>query len=249
MGPMRWRLLAHPYFTGSVLVLAVNDHLLKGRVPSAVTGKLSDFAGVFLLAVAVTVLTGRPRFACCLSGVGFAAITTVPVATYLAAPFLGGATLRDPSDLLSLMMLYPAYRFASRAVPRERERSIPQQVLGLSSAMVAVFAMSATSCARSPSVDAFVVTDDDTVFARVYEETYNAEGEEVPAPRWARSDDGGATWASTAEVRRRLPRSPRRHVRQSSDASGWAMTVSSTRYNPHPPLPRRLRSARSNADG
>jgi len=87
-------------------VLAVNDHLLKGHAPGALTGKLSDFAGVFLIAFAVTALTGRPQFACCVSGLGLAAIKTVPVATDLAAPFIGGTTLRDPTDLLSLMMLY-----------------------------------------------------------------------------------------------------------------------------------------------
>lgn len=196
---MRWRLLVHPYFTGSVLVLAVNDHLLKGRAPGVLTGKLSDFAGVFLIAVVVTALTGRPRFACCVSGLGFVALKTAPLATVLAAPFLGGMTLRDPTDLLSLIMLYPAFRFASRGAPSVPERSIPRQVLVISSATVAVLAMSATSCVRAATVDGFVVVDQGTVFARVYDETYTGEGGNVPAPRWARSQDGGSTWVSTSE--------------------------------------------------
>jgi len=58
---MRTRLLAHPYFTGACLVLALNDQVFKRLVPGAVTGKLSDVAGVFAASVAVSVLTARPR--------------------------------------------------------------------------------------------------------------------------------------------------------------------------------------------
>jgi hypothetical protein len=59
---MRWRLLAHPYFTCALALLALNDHVLKGVAPSVVTGKLSDFAGLFVAAVMATVLTERPLF-------------------------------------------------------------------------------------------------------------------------------------------------------------------------------------------
>lgn len=210
---MRWRLLAHPYLTGAVVALAVNDHILKGHVHGALTGKLSDFAGVFVIAVVLAALTGRPRFACCVSGLGFAAIKTVPLATALAAPFLGGSTLRDPTDLVALVMLYPAYRFASRGLRSQAEHSIPKQVLTLSSAVVATLAMSATSCAKAPTVDAFT-TVGGTVFARVYDETYDGAGEAVPAPRWASSQDGGATWVGATEV----PASPAASAREACSA-------------------------------
>ncbi|MDQ6946280.1 MAG: hypothetical protein M3256_08385 [Actinomycetota bacterium] len=210
---MRWRLLAHPYLTGAVVALAVNDHILKGRVHGALTGKLSDFAGVFVIAVVLAALTGRPRFACSVSGLGFAAIKTVPLATAVAAPFLGGTTLRDPTDLVGLVMLYPAYRFASRDLRSQAEHSIPKQLLTRSSAVVAALAMSATSCARAPTVDAFV-TVGGTVFARVYDETHDGAGEAVPAPRWASSQDGGATWVGAAEV----PSSPGSSAREACSA-------------------------------
>ncbi len=41
--------LLHPLALVSVLVLVVNDHVLKRACPGVVTGKLSDFAGVLLL--------------------------------------------------------------------------------------------------------------------------------------------------------------------------------------------------------
>ncbi len=43
------RPLLHPLVLGSLLVLVVNDHVLKRVHPSFLTGKLSDIAGVFLL--------------------------------------------------------------------------------------------------------------------------------------------------------------------------------------------------------
>jgi hypothetical protein len=38
--------LLHPVVLGAVIVLALNDHFLKRRVPSVITGKLSDIAGL-----------------------------------------------------------------------------------------------------------------------------------------------------------------------------------------------------------
>jgi hypothetical protein len=41
--------LKHPALLGALLVLVLNDHLLKRVCPGFLTGKLSDFAGVLLL--------------------------------------------------------------------------------------------------------------------------------------------------------------------------------------------------------
>lgn len=41
----------HPIPLFAVLVLAVNDHILKAAYPSFVTGKLSDLAGVFVFPI------------------------------------------------------------------------------------------------------------------------------------------------------------------------------------------------------
>jgi hypothetical protein len=60
----RLGVLAHPALTGAVAVLAVNDQVLKARLPGWWTGKLSDLAGVFVVAAVLGVLAGRPRAAC-----------------------------------------------------------------------------------------------------------------------------------------------------------------------------------------
>src|SRR5262245_66476670 len=48
--------MLHPAPLAAVLLLAVNDHLLKGwgLLPAWLTGKLSDFAGVFFFPLLLT---------------------------------------------------------------------------------------------------------------------------------------------------------------------------------------------------
>lgn len=41
--------LLHPALLGALVVLVLNDHVLKRTCPGVLTGKLSDFAGVLLL--------------------------------------------------------------------------------------------------------------------------------------------------------------------------------------------------------
>lgn len=64
--PERIRFFIHPLPLSAVLLMAINDHWLKYHYGNVLTGKLSDFCGVFyfpifLLAVVVTVneLFGR----------------------------------------------------------------------------------------------------------------------------------------------------------------------------------------------
>lgn len=196
---MRWRLLGHPLFTGSVMLLAVNDHVLKHTVPGVVTGKLSDIAGVFVVCVALAVASGRARLAAALTAVGFTAIKTVAPMASVAAPLLGGMTIQDPTDLMALLAIPPATRFVRRrmATPLP-ERGFTRQVLVGASGIIALLSVSATSCASGPTVDGFVVQGDVT-FARIYDETYDDEGNAVPRPTWAASTDGGRTWHAAAD--------------------------------------------------
>lgn len=182
---MRRPLLAHPAFTGAVAVLAVNDHVLKGRAPAPLTGKLSDVAGVFVIAVAGAALTRRPRWATAFTGVGFVALKTSPAVAWLAAPLLGGTTRTDATDLVALASLYPAFRLASghlRPTPTG-EHPVAHQAAAVAAAGVAVLAVSATSCLEPAVVDAFAVQDG-RAFARISGQL----------TLWAVSDDGGVSW-------------------------------------------------------
>lgn len=83
--------LVHPVPLVAIAVLVVNDHVLKGRAPGLVTGKLSDFAGLVFfpllleaLVEGARTLAGRFRgpsralgLACVgLTGCGFAWVKT-----------------------------------------------------------------------------------------------------------------------------------------------------------------------------
>lgn len=107
--PKRWhRDLIHPLPLGAVAMLAINDHLLKGAgvLPPAVTGKVSDLAGLFffpLLLAALARLASRPAdgWAAVLTAIGFAAVKLVPAVNALVAS-TWGAMVMDPTDLVAL---------------------------------------------------------------------------------------------------------------------------------------------------
>jgi hypothetical protein len=51
------RALSHPYSVAAAVTLAVNDHILKGLAPGWLTGKLSDFAGLFFFPYLLTLVS------------------------------------------------------------------------------------------------------------------------------------------------------------------------------------------------
>jgi hypothetical protein len=102
----RWRWLGRPAFLACVVMLALNDHVLKQRFPGWWTGKLSDVAGVALVGTLVAVVLGARR-GLVVAGFGFTVLKAVPGVADAAAPVLGGVTARDRSDLLALGVLVP----------------------------------------------------------------------------------------------------------------------------------------------
>lgn len=118
--------LTHPLWWGGLVVLIVNDHLLKtaALLPRLVTGKLSDCAWL-VVASLVLVAIVRPRFrggrALCFAAVAgfFAAINLSPAfaGTIEASLTWAGVPTRtwpDPTDLIALIALVPAWSVAGR---------------------------------------------------------------------------------------------------------------------------------------
>jgi hypothetical protein len=185
-------LMLHPAFTGAVAVLALNDHVLKSRYPGFVTGKLSDFAGVFALAVVVGLLTENRRVALIAVGAGFAAIKLSPDAARLAAPFLGGQTMQDPGDLIALAALWPAHVLLSSDTSTwHRQRWVPPFVV-----VAAVLTLTATSCGGGPRLDAFAIDSEGVVFGRIVDISTQVDS---PVATWAKSEDGGHQWVPAGE--------------------------------------------------
>lgn len=121
------RCLSHPLTLGSLAVLLLNDHWLKQAAPSALTGKLSDFAGLFffpfLLSAMLGLVLNRWRVAerriaalsFAVTLVWFTAMKTLPAANLATARLSGlitggiGQIVLDPSDLVALLSLLPAW--------------------------------------------------------------------------------------------------------------------------------------------
>lgn len=109
--------LLHPAWLASLVVLALNDHLLKGSglLPGVLTGKLSDVVGLvvapLLLAALLRVRSVRAWVACHVAvGAVFSAIQLSAVAADGWSALMGcfgfpWIITRDPTDLLALPAL------------------------------------------------------------------------------------------------------------------------------------------------
>lgn len=148
--------LTHPLFWSAVALLAVNDHFLKGSgsLPSAVTGKLSDLAGLVcapvVVGLALRARTTRGWMAALLiTGVCFAAIKTSAFASdafthalgVLGVPWINRV---DRTDLVALPMLVVAYCTFTPIMRSNMLRSRFRRRLELASVFAAVPVMLAS---------------------------------------------------------------------------------------------------------
>src|SRR5215510_679802 len=167
MTATRW--LTHPVTAIAVVVLLVNDHLLKAAWPGPVTGKLSDVAGMLvappLIALAL-VLAGVRGPAPAVAGLvttgalftlmktnGYAAQLAESVWSSFAGP---SRVVVDPTDLLALPALAAAWwvfrRTAGRvAAPSEADWSRRVRVLVV--LPLAMLALASSSLVDEPAPD------------------------------------------------------------------------------------------------
>ena len=136
----------HPLVLISILLLLLNDHVFKAGMPSIFTGKLSDLAGLFFFPFLVgTLLQGLAKLArparqlparrallasFALSAAVFSAIKTLPgvngfMAGLLSALFhLPVRIALDPTDLLALVMFFPAWKLWNH-IEQNRRPAVP----------------------------------------------------------------------------------------------------------------------------
>jgi len=159
--------LVHPLSIAALAVLALNDHLWKGVGPAWLTGKLSDFAGLFyfpfLVAALCALVTDRwrgsaGRVAFAVVAVWFAAAKTIPAAhqatVWLASRLVGDvAVVRDPTDVIALLSLVPAWRLYRRAV---REPWPVRRVVQVPIVCAALLLTGATSRSRPQFVSQLI---------------------------------------------------------------------------------------------
>ena len=212
----------------AIVVLLVNDHVLKYAYPSWLTGKLSDFAGVFMLPLLIlgtwtlvskgrahpTVDTMVTRSAFILVGMWFTLMQVSPSvasATERLAETVTGSPARltlDPTDLVALVMLWPAWIVWRRSNsdrtlgvinglgrlqgPPHSGRSILHRAAALLVLSVGWMATVATSYAPEPDPQVVrLAVEGDFIYARISD----------PNDRDAIfiSEDGARTWTEFAE--------------------------------------------------
>lgn len=109
----RAHLLLHPLFLCCLFVLILNDHWWKHAFPGWITGKISDFAGIFMVAVLWRTISHR-AIAGCVVIAGSFLYWKSPLAQPLiewcnAVLYLPVARVIDYTDLAALLMLAPAF--------------------------------------------------------------------------------------------------------------------------------------------
>jgi hypothetical protein len=210
-------LVTSPIFAMSILALVINDHLLKRRWPSLITGKLSDVAGVAMVALLLTAVSRRPAASFGATAVLFAALKSIPVAARWAAPVLGGTTLTDRTDVLALAVLVPLWRWvhgSSSVTSPSSHWLLPLQVLAISGA---VLATTATSCDSSQVIAIGVV---DGGF--VVDSNGAAYISDDLGSTWTYSE--GSTWTYSENLSRRG--SLRESVTEACNAGGQCWSLS-----------------------
>jgi hypothetical protein len=198
--------LGHPVTLLSLVVLVVNDHLLKDAYPGLVTGKLSDLAGLVvappLLALVATLLLARLRAqlaaagSVAATGIGFVAMkATSSGATAGSAVWsvVNGPSviLADLTDLFALPGLALAWWVWTRARARPAPARLARLVRIAVLLPAAAFAVAATSAPYHPYA-ASVAEWDGAIVAgegNGYHSDVNTRWQ------WLRvSEDGGRTW-------------------------------------------------------
>lgn len=146
-----------PAFLVAVALLVLNDWVLKGAFGNWVTGKVSDFAGLFAFALFWGVLLPRRRGAVIgMTAIAFmfwkSPLSTDALATWNALGIWPLARVIDYTDWLALAALYPAYRLLDRAslvgdrsARSRRTQTFRQRCAAVATALVAMAAFMATS--------------------------------------------------------------------------------------------------------
>lgn len=148
--------LRHPLWWAALGALLLNDHVLKGAgiLPGAITGKLSDFAGLLvapvLLAAIVRARRRRTILACfAATGAVFAAIKVSPAAASASETvmaFMSWRVWSDPTDLIALPMLLVGWHVFVEPRPNAaRDEAGGSPMLSRAALVLGGFACIATS--------------------------------------------------------------------------------------------------------
>jgi hypothetical protein len=209
--------LVSPLSLAAIAVLLVNDHLLKQLWPSALTGKLSDFAGLYfapfivlvgLFALPFGAVAKRPSRVACIGYVAIAAgFAALKVSDVSAAPLLsilsslGFPVLitADPTDLAALCVLPLSHAAWSASLHTPAIR--PRRFFRGGALALGALSMVATSGPPQPSSNSIAIDVSGSVYAAV-EYTKASDGV-------YRLDQAGGAWRRVSSEPGQLIADPR----------------------------------------
>lgn len=191
------RSLSNPMTVASLAILLLNDHLLKVLMPSWLTGKLSDFAGLFffpfllaaLLAFLVRDRSSNRRIgmlAFAITAVWFTLMKTTTWGNAFTEEFASfvlqtrAQIIQDPTDMMALSVLVPGW-----VLWEKKETSKPPRWAWLVLFIAAFASMGTPAPPAAPEITT-VVYDQSGFHAR-------SRFHDISAV----SQDGGKSWRTT----------------------------------------------------
>lgn len=165
------RPLADPVWWVALLLWILNDQVWKGSssMPAALTGKLSDVCGLWVLPAALRCLLVHagvdqrsPQHQAlrmapyAVIGVYFAGLQLWPALVLASHSVLAGIGIpsritADPTDLWALLVLVPAYRRYRHLIPRNPSRSRPRLAWAIPAYSLVLLTTVATSRVDEPN--------------------------------------------------------------------------------------------------
>ncbi len=191
--------LTHPFILLSIFILLINDHVLKIYFPSVLTGKLSDFAGLFFFPILLSVILHfvvKPfqilsrniaLASFFFTVIFFSLIKTDPFFNDFIEELFSIQIIRDPSDLMALIMLPLAWKLRENIVSESKTRISKLSYVALGVASLATIATSPIP--SPPSINNLIVFEN-----IVYADFSINANEDVNHEGIVYSRDGGRSW-------------------------------------------------------
>ncbi len=195
--------IVNPFFGIGIVILLVNDHLLKWQFGNWLTGKLSDFAGVFILPLFVAFLFPKLKSKASLISGLFFVCWKLPISQPLIELYNQIAPIPltrvvDPSDFLALLILPFSQRLLLQLDHQKVNHSLAIKLGSQLVLLCTCFAFMATS----PPLSYYIKPSGDVQLGKVYR-IKNGKGtilQNLERKGFKVSLDSNATDAGTGKV-------------------------------------------------
>lgn len=152
------KIILSPGFVTGLFLLLLNDFYLKTAFPGLITGKLSDFAGLFTFPLFIcSLISKRTRQSVYVfTGLAFvlwkSSYATDFIRWWNATTLIAIGRTIDYSDLFALFVLPLSYWYLLRRSEDNVASKIPRRNLSIAALLLSIFAFTATTRVRDRSI-------------------------------------------------------------------------------------------------